>query len=85
MINGEPMVRKEIYMNQVRIREVAIPILSPMAAHTPNTCHSMKNFILFMGLIYKKNGLPQTGSAAFCGFRKQFLGNFAVAYAPFDL
>jgi hypothetical protein len=49
-MSGDPMVRKEMYMNQVRIREVAIPILSPIAAHTPKTCHSMKCLNLFIGL-----------------------------------
>ena len=57
-MSGDPMVRKEMYMNQVRIREVAIPILSPIAAHTPKTCHSMKCLNLFMGLIYKKVAKP---------------------------
>jgi hypothetical protein len=59
------MVRKEMYMNQVRIREVAMPILSPMAVHTPNTCHSMKNFIRFMRLNYKKIVHYQTTTPGF--------------------
>jgi hypothetical protein len=56
-------------MNQVRIREVAIPILSPIAVHTPNTCHSMKCFSLFMKLNYKK----------IAGQEKQISVKFAVA------
>ena len=45
-------------MNQVRIREVAIPIRSPIAVHTPNTCHSIKCFSLFIALNYKKTPIP---------------------------
>jgi hypothetical protein len=47
-ISGEPIVKKEIYTNHVRMRDVAIPILSPMAVQTPNACHSIKCFILFI-------------------------------------
>jgi len=59
-------------MNQVRILEVAIPILSPKAVQTPNTCHSMKNFILFMGLIYKKTATVKTPPAVFVAPESNF-------------
>jgi hypothetical protein len=53
MIRGEPIVRKEIYTNQVRILAVAMPSLSPMAVQTPKSCHSMKCLKLFMVQKYK--------------------------------
>ena len=45
---GEPKVRKEIYINHILIRDVAIPIRSPIAEHTPKACHSMKFFSCFI-------------------------------------
>lgn len=50
-ISGEPMVRKEIYINHVLIRVGDRPILSPIAAHTPNNFHSIKYLRRFMLLI----------------------------------
>lgn len=35
------------------MREVAIPSFSPIAVHTPNACHSMKCFNLYISAIYK--------------------------------
>src|SRR6202046_1440215 len=45
-------------MNQVRIREVAIPIRSPIAVQTPNTCHSIKCLSLFILLKYRNSLKP---------------------------
>ena len=47
-MSGEPIVRNEIYTNQVLILDVAMPILSPMAVHTPKACHSIKCLNLFI-------------------------------------
>jgi hypothetical protein len=51
MIMGEPSVKKDTYMNHMRMRDVAIPILSPMAAHTPKAFHSIKFLRRFIELI----------------------------------
>ncbi len=39
---GEPKVRKEVYIKNNRIEEVAIPIFSPKAVHTPKAYFSKK-------------------------------------------
>jgi hypothetical protein len=41
-------------MNQVLIRDVAIPMRSPMAEQTPNAFHSMNSLNLFIPAIYRK-------------------------------
>jgi hypothetical protein len=45
MMMGEPMVRKEMYMNQRRMREVAMPMFSPKPEHTPKAFHSINPLI----------------------------------------
>jgi hypothetical protein len=40
MMMGEPNVRNEAYIKNRRMDEVAIPILSPNAAHTPKAYFS---------------------------------------------
>jgi hypothetical protein len=50
MISGDPIVRKETYMNQVLMREVAMPNRSPMAEQTPKACHSINCLNRFMPL-----------------------------------
>jgi hypothetical protein len=42
MIIGEPNVRKEAYIKNNRMEEVAIPIFSPNAVQTPKACLSKK-------------------------------------------
>ncbi len=39
-------------MNHKRIRELAIPNLAPMAAHTPKARHSMKFLNLFIVILF---------------------------------
>ena len=51
---GDPIVRKDIYINQRRILDVATPIRSPISEHTPKAFHSIKSLIsvsLFMYVI----------------------------------
>ena len=43
MITGEPKVKKEMYINHIRILELATPKRSPMAEHTPKACNSKKS------------------------------------------
>ena len=61
MIMGEPIVRKEMYMNQILIRDVAMPIRSPISEHTPNAFHSIKSFMLFSLRIYVDTNVLKAG------------------------
>ena len=45
---GEPSVSREIYMNHIRMRLVAMPMRSPIAESTPKACHSIKFLNRFM-------------------------------------
>ncbi len=46
MITGEPIVKNDMYINHIRILLDAIPIFSPIEAHTPNAFNSKKARIL---------------------------------------
>jgi hypothetical protein len=49
MMMGEPSVSTEVYRKYCLIRLVEIPIRRPMAAQTPNTFHSTKDFSFSIG------------------------------------
>lgn len=51
MIMGEPKVSRDVYINHIRIRLAAMPILSPMADKTPKAFHSIKFLKRFTMLI----------------------------------
>jgi len=55
MMIGEPIVRREAYIKYCLMREVAIPILLPMAVHTPKAFHSTKSLkrLTLIGANYK--------------------------------
>jgi hypothetical protein len=72
-ISGEPIVRKEMYTNHVLMRVTDIPILSPIAVHTPNNFHSIKYLRRFIPLIYQFNAQP----ARLVENISTFLGKFA--------
>jgi hypothetical protein len=48
MMMGEPIVKKEMYINHIRILEEAMPSLSPIAVHTPKACNSKVSRILYI-------------------------------------
>ncbi len=52
MINGEPIVKKEMYIKYFLMVVVAMPAFSPIAEQTPNTCHSIKCLKRFIIGIY---------------------------------